>query len=55
MKKIAIQGIEGSNHHIVTNAFFKQGFALDKCMSFDELVENLISKKRQTLPRKKGL
>ncbi|MFD0993730.1 prephenate dehydratase [Tenacibaculum geojense] len=44
MKKIAIQGIEGSNHHIVANAFFNKDILLDKCMSFDSLVDSVMSK-----------
>lgn len=45
MKKIAIQGIEGSNHHIVADAFFSKEILLDKCMSFDALVDSLLTKR----------
>jgi len=47
MKKIAIQGIEGSNHHIVADTFFNQKLTLDKCMSFDILVDSLLTKKSE--------
>lgn len=45
MKKIAIQGIEGSNHHIVADKFYQEDISLEKCLSFDVLVESLTSKK----------
>ena len=44
MKKIAIQGIQGSNHHIVARHFYGEQVALHECMSFDVLVDSLISK-----------
>ncbi|TYP99489.1 prephenate dehydratase [Tenacibaculum adriaticum] len=47
MKIIAIQGVEGSNHHIVANTFFKHNFTLDKCMSFDALVDSLLTRKSE--------
>lgn len=45
--KIAIQGIKGSFHHQVAQEFFQQEHELDECMSFDELVKNLIDNKAQ--------
>ncbi|WP_299677539.1 prephenate dehydratase [uncultured Tenacibaculum sp.] len=47
MKKIAIQGIEGSNHHIVADKFYQEDISLEKCLSFDALVESLTSKKSE--------
>ncbi len=44
MRKIAIQGIEGSNHHIVAENFYKEDISLEKCLSFDTLVESLKTK-----------
>ena len=44
MKKIAIQGIQGSNHHIVARHFYGEQVALHECMSFDMLVDSLLSK-----------
>ncbi|WP_442265268.1 prephenate dehydratase [Tenacibaculum sp. ZS6-P6] len=47
MKKIAIQGIEGSNHHIVAEKFYQEDIILEKCLSFDALVESLTSQKSE--------
>ena len=43
MKKIAIQGIQGSNHHIVANNYYNNNITLSECLSFDALVSNLLS------------
>jgi len=43
MKKIAIQGIEGSNHHIVARSYYGETVALAPCLSFDALVDALLS------------
>ena len=43
MKKIAIQGIEGSNHHIVATQFFDKQIILKECLSFDILVDSLLT------------
>ena len=43
MKKIAIQGIEGSNHHIVATQFFDKQIILKECLSFDTLVDSLLN------------
>ncbi len=40
-KSIAIQGIEGSFHHAVSQHFFDNTITLNKCLSFDELVDSL--------------
>ncbi len=45
MKKIAIQGIKGSNHHIVARNYYGENIELDECLSFDVLVESIITKK----------
>ena len=47
MNKIAIQGIKGSNHHIVANNYFGNTIILDECMSFDVLVESLLTNKSE--------
>jgi prephenate dehydratase len=39
---IAIQGIQGSNHHKVAQAYFGNEVQLDECLSFDKLVASLI-------------
>ena len=43
--KIAIQGIKGSFHHQVAQEYFQQEFAMEECMSFDDLVKTLIENK----------
>ncbi|MGB1042194.1 MAG: prephenate dehydratase [Tenacibaculum sp.] len=45
MKKIAIQGIQGSNHHIVAKNYYGSDITLDECLSFDKLVDSLLLKK----------
>lgn len=44
-QKIAIQGVEGSNHHKVAQLYFGNEVQLDECLSFDALVDSLISEK----------
>jgi len=41
--KIAIQGIQGSNHHQVAKNFYGDNIDLVECLSFDYLVEQLLS------------
>lgn len=43
--KIAIQGIIGSFHHQVAQEYFGQSVEVDECMSFDELIDSLVSGK----------
>ena len=43
MKKIAIQGIKGSNHHIVALNYYGKNIDLQECLSFDVLVESLLN------------
>lgn len=42
--KIAIQGIKGSNHHQVAKDYFSENIELVECLSFDDLVDKLLSK-----------
>ena len=44
-KKIAIQGIKGSFHHQVALNYFDEIQAIDECMSFDGLVESILTNK----------
>lgn len=44
-KKIAIQGIKGSFHHQVALDYFDEIQAVDECMSFDSLVESILTNK----------
>jgi prephenate dehydratase len=47
MTKIAIQGVKGSNHHIVASEFYGDTIILDECLSFDALVDSLLTKKSE--------
>ncbi|MGB3150251.1 MAG: prephenate dehydratase [Maribacter sp.] len=42
--KIAIQGVKGSNHHQVALDYFGEDIDLVECMSFDNLVDQLLNK-----------
>lgn len=42
--KIAIQGIRGSFHHQVAEAFFGTEILLEECMTFDEVASSVVSK-----------
>ena len=44
IKKVAIQGIEGSFHHIVSQTYFEEAVEVQPYLSFSEVVESLISK-----------
>ncbi|GEL10912.1 prephenate dehydratase [Flavobacterium glycines] len=43
--KIAIQGILGSFHHQVAQEYYGKEVVVDECMSFEELVDSLLSGK----------
>ncbi len=43
VKRIAIQGIEGSNHYIVAQNYFGADSCVEECLSFDALVNCVIS------------
>ena len=44
-EKIAIQGIKGSFHHAVAMDYFSPEVALEECLSFDAVVDALLSRK----------
>lgn len=44
-KRIAIQGIRGSNHHQVAREYFGDEIDLVECLSFHEMVDVLLSNK----------
>jgi prephenate dehydratase len=44
-ERIAIQGIKGSFHHQVAQEYYAQDVAVDECLSFEELIDSLISGK----------
>ena len=43
--KIAIQGIKGSFHHQVVREYYDEAVDIDGCLSFEELVDSLLSGK----------
>lgn len=43
MNKIAIQGIQGSNHYIVAKKYFEARSQIQECLSFDVLVNSIVS------------
>ena len=47
MNKIGIQGIKGSNHHIVALNYYNDEVLLNECLSFDELVDSLLTQKSE--------
>jgi len=44
IKTVAIQGVKGSFHHIVSQEFFNTPVDVIECMTFDKVVDDLISK-----------
>jgi prephenate dehydratase len=41
--KIAIQGIQGSNHHQVAIDYFGEDISLVECLSFDKMIDHIIA------------
>ncbi|MEP1490277.1 MAG: prephenate dehydratase [Algibacter sp.] len=44
IKTVAIQGVRGSFHHIVSKQFFDKPVAVIECLTFDRTVDSLITK-----------
>ena len=44
IKTVAIQGVKGSFHHIVSQEFFNKPVGIIECMTFDSVVDSLITK-----------
>ena len=42
---VAIQGVKGSNHYIIAKQYFDEGVSIEECLTFDAVVDNLVSKK----------
>jgi len=42
-KHIGIQGIQGSYHHQVALSYFGENITIDPCLSFKELVDNIVN------------
>lgn len=45
VNKIAIQGIQGSNHYIVAQNYFEKETSIQECLSFDVLVDAVVSER----------
>ena len=45
IKSVAIQGIKGSFHHIVSQQYFGNDMVLEECLSFDKVVDSLLTKR----------
>ena len=45
IKTVAIQGIKGSFHHIVSQQYFDNNITIEECMSFDKVVDCVLTKK----------
>jgi prephenate dehydratase len=43
IKSVAIQGVKGSFHHIVSQNYFSKDTHIVECLSFDRVVESLIN------------
>ena len=43
IKSVAIQGIKGSFHHIVSNQYFGKEVAIRECATFDRAVQSLLT------------
>ena len=43
IKSIAIQGVQGSFHHIVSQQFFDNTVAVHECLTFDGVVDSILS------------
>ncbi|NMH87175.1 prephenate dehydratase [Flavivirga algicola] len=44
IKTVAIQGVKGSFHHIVSQQFFEKSVDVIECLTFDRVVDSLITK-----------
>jgi len=43
IKTVAIQGVKGSFHHIVSQQYFNKPVVVIECLTFDRVVESLVS------------
>jgi len=43
IKSVAIQGVKGSFHHIVSQQYFDPSINVQACMTFDEVVESVLN------------
>ncbi|MGB3606333.1 MAG: prephenate dehydratase [Psychroserpens sp.] len=45
IKSVAIQGIRGSFHHIVSQQFFDDTISINECLTFDDVVDSILDHK----------
>lgn len=45
IKTVAIQGVKGSFHHIVSQQYLGDAALVDECMTFDAVIDSILSKK----------
>jgi prephenate dehydratase len=45
IKKVAIQGVKGSFHHIVSQHYFDETMLVDECMTFDAVIDSVLNGK----------
>ena len=46
-KKVAIQGIKGSFHHIVSQHYFGENVQVEECLTFDKVVDSILQGKTE--------
>ncbi|WP_040281217.1 prephenate dehydratase [Psychroserpens damuponensis] len=44
IKSVAIQGVKGSFHHIVSQQYFDERVLVDECMTFDAVIESILNR-----------
>lgn len=45
IKSVAIQGVKGSFHHIVSQQFFDESISVSECLTFDDVVDHILNQK----------
>ncbi|MEM5565947.1 prephenate dehydratase [Psychroserpens sp. AS72] len=45
IKSVAIQGVKGSFHHIVSQQYFDENIVVDECMTFDAVIDSILNHK----------
>ena len=45
IKTVAIQGVKGSFHHIVSQQYLDKSILVDECMTFDAVIESILNSK----------
>ena len=45
IKTVAIQGVKGSFHHIVSQQYLGESVLVDECMTFDAVIDSILNRK----------